>query len=287
MNAESLSDRRPRLVINADDFGYFPEVSEGIVDCITAGTVTATSILVHRNTPKTVFSQARSLDNADIGVHLNLSHGLPLTPQLGEAIDTFGTRFSVLASLAKRQISTDMIVKEWSAQIETVRGNGIDPVFLNSHEHLHMFPGLFNRFTELARRFSIRWIRVCRPEWSLTGSPGHWLRTAVFAATSAAAAKPGDLEHATLIGLAPSGRLQLDYLTTMLSKLQPGRVYELMCHPGRHTPADAGNLSDYHDWTGEYAALTGDEFPRLIRRANVRLSSFSALGNHKPGVSES
>jgi len=212
-------------------------------------------------------------------VHLNLSHGRPLTPELGAVIDIFESKFSILTALASRKISTDIIAREWSAQIETVRGHGIDPVFLNSHEHLHMFPGLFRRFTDLAREFSINWIRVCKPEWSLEGSPGHWLRTAVFAATDAIAAKPADLEHATLIGIAPSGKLQLDYLTKVLGELRPGRVYELMCHPGQRAPTEAGRLSNYHNWTGEYDVLTGNELPQLISRANIQLSSFSALGD--------
>jgi len=277
VNSEHPSDRRPRLVINADDFGYFPEVTRGIVDCVDAETVTATSIIVHRDTPPDVFAQAKEINKADIGVHLNLSHGYPLTPKLGDAIDTFPSKFSFLALLAKRQVTVDMVAEEWSAQIETVRGAGIEPVFLNSHEHLHMFPGLFSRFTSLARHFSIEWIRVCQPEWSLTGSSGHWLRTAVFAATGAINSAPADLRHATLIGTAPSGRLQLDYLKTMLTKLQPGRVYELMCHPGKNTPNQAGNLADYHDWSGEHALLTGNELPQLLRESQVELSSFSQL----------
>ncbi len=271
----SPTDSRPRLVINADDFGYFPEVTRGIERCVNAGTVTATSIIVHRDTPRSVFDSARRLDAIDIGVHLNLTCGHPLTPALQNSLGSFSSKFSLLPNLVSRRISLNMINDEWAAQIEVVRDQGIPVRFLNSHEHLHMFPGLFKRFTSLARRFSVEWIRVCSPEWTLSGSPGHWVRTAVFAATGAMASAPADLRSARLVGIAPSGRLNLDYMKSLVRTLRPGSSYELMCHPGLGETEAAGNLNEYHDWSGEQGLLTGPELPALLNDANVHLCTFS------------
>lgn len=275
MTSYSRKDSQSRLVINADDFGYFPEVTRGIVECIQAGSVTATSIIVHRDTPQEVFDAARNLNGVDIGVHLNLTHGSPLTPALGSRVGKFPDKFSLLQKLLTRQISLKMISDEWASQMEVVRDQGIDIQFLNSHEHLHMFPGLFSRFTALARQFSVSWIRVCKPEWSLTGTSGHWLRTAVFAATSSSMSVPHDLNFARLVGIAPSGRLQLEYLRSVVDTFEPGRTYELMCHPGQGIAQAAGPLSDYHDWSGELSVLTGPQLPALLKQANVRLCAFS------------
>lgn len=276
-NDRQSNDRRPRLVINADDFGYFPEVTRGIVECVQAGSVTATSIIVHRDTPQGVFDSARSLAGVDIGVHLNLTHGSPLTPALGNRIDRFPSKFSLLQQLLSRQVSLKTISDEWAAQMETVRDQGIEIRFLNSHEHLHMFPGLFSRFTALARQFSVDWIRVCKPEWSFTGTQGHWLRTAVFAATGSSKPVPKDLNAARLVGIAPSGRLHLEYIRSLVETFQPGRTYELMCHPGHPSSRASASLSDYHDWSGELGLLTGPHLPALLKQANVRLCAFSQI----------
>ena len=273
--ARHSADDQPRLVINADDFGYFPEVTRGIVECVEAGCVTATSIIVHRDTPQDVFDAARSLAGADIGVHLNLTHGSPLTPALENRIGEFPSKFSLLQKLLNRRISLKMINDEWASQLEVVRDQGIEIRFVNSHEHLHMFPGLFSRFTTLARQFSVDWIRVCKPEWSLTGTRGHWLRTAVFAATGLSSPEPKGLNAARLVGIAPSGRLHIDYVRSLIETFQPGRTYELMCHPGYANSHAEGSLSDYHDWSGELSLLTGDQLPALLKQANVRLCAFS------------
>ena len=37
-----------QLIVNADDFGYFPCVSRGIIEAARAGVITATSVLANR-----------------------------------------------------------------------------------------------------------------------------------------------------------------------------------------------------------------------------------------------
>jgi hypothetical protein len=76
-----------------------------------------------------------------------------------------------------------------------------------------------------------------------------------------------------------SGRLSLGYLKSVLPRLQPGRVYELMCHPGRHDPAEVSDprLLAYHDWEGELALLTSPEAEDLLSSHGVRLVGYRHL----------
>ncbi|MEM7384576.1 MAG: ChbG/HpnK family deacetylase [Verrucomicrobiota bacterium] len=288
MTSSETSPARPQLVINADDFGYFPEVTEGISDCVAAGNVTALSILVHEGTQPDLFVAARHLAEAhpvDIGVHLNFSHGKPLTQPLADALKSghFGSKFSMLRHLALGPVTVEMVEREWDTQIQVVRENGITPAFLNSHEHLHMFPLLYAAFLRLAERHRIRWIRFCTPEWAPRGSSGHWLRTAVFATTSLLSRRPPQFSWGELLGIAPSGRLDLAYLKRQLKTLKPGIVYELMCHPGKGIPALAGNLTRYHDWDAEYACLSRPDTSRIIAEAGAHLTSFT--GAHQTHAS--
>jgi predicted glycoside hydrolase/deacetylase ChbG (UPF0249 family) len=84
-----------------------------------------------------------------------------------------------------------------------------------------------------------------------------------------------------LIGTGQSGELNIDYIEACLKTMRPGRVYELMCHPGYY---DAGEISDrrltrYHAWENELRLLTSPSFKRLLQNYNVRLISYNNLTN--------
>ena len=67
------------LIVNADDFGYFRCVSQGIVQAHVLGIVTATGVF--GNSPNLNEDALLLFEhpNLDAGVHLNLTFGNPLT----------------------------------------------------------------------------------------------------------------------------------------------------------------------------------------------------------------
>ena len=73
-----------------------------------------------------------------------------------------------------------------------------------------------------------------------------------------------------------SGRLDMRYLEQTMPRLKPGRVYELMCHPGVLDKREVHDrhLLRYHDWEGELRVLTGSVLRRLLERYAVRLIGY-------------
>ena len=74
--------------------------------------------------------------------------------------------------------------------------------------------------------------------------------------------------------------------------MQPGGIYELMCHPGHF---DAEEVTDrrllaYHDWEGELGTLTSPSARALLESRGVRLIGYRHLEVHdgqlavRPGV---
>jgi predicted glycoside hydrolase/deacetylase ChbG (UPF0249 family) len=168
-------------------------------------------------------------------------------------------------------------MSEWEAQIDYCRHLGIRPVFLNSHEHVHMFPGLLQPVRRLAARLRIDFVRLPAAEWhGIKGSSGV-VRAAAFTLLQLVSGRPHSSEP-RLLGVAASGRLDLPHLRARLSRLAPGN-YELMCHPGHLDPqaAQHSNLANYHDWQGEFDLLTSEAFAALLREKDIRLTSFADL----------
>lgn len=277
-----------RLIVNADDYGYFPCVSRGIIRAARSGVVGATGILA---TGHQVAEQARWLyvcEDLDLGVHLNLTSGRPLTQALAERLDQgrFPSPFALAARLLTGRIGVALVRDEWRTQIESLlnlRPGGLPLRFLNSHEHVHMLPQLFPLAIGLAREYHIPFVRRVRVEWLPPFGASALLRNLLMGAMALVntAINTGGTTgpRPLFIGLSRSGRLDLAYLEARFARLRPGRVYELMCHPGTFDPAQITDprLLAYHDWEGELALLCGEAFSGLCASYGIALTNYRAL----------
>lgn len=274
-----------RLIVNADDYGYFSSVTRGIVDGAHAGVVTATGVMANSPDLAERLRWMNGTGTLDWGVHLNLTYGEPLTGAMATALERwqgrFPGKFAMISAIVSRRIAADTVETEWRAQIGRCLDNGLQLRFLNSHEHVHMLPPLFAVTERLADEFGIRHVRHTRPEWMVSRPLQGCFRNVVLgglAALGAARARRGP--PIGFLGLAVSGRLTLDYLRERLPRLVPGACYELMCHPGHF---DADEIRDpalraYHAWESELAVLRSPAFGELCREHGVALSGYRELG---------
>lgn len=271
------------LIINADDFGYFKCVSEGIVQAAVAGVVGATGIMA--NAPG-LDAQLPSLDRCaklDLGVHLNLSLGVPLSGEMARSLAAFGgifpDVFAMTAHILSRRIGLDAVEAEWRCQIKQLLERGLVLRFVNSHEHLHMLPGLFSLACRLAAEYGIPQVRLTRAEWWPPKDFKANVRNGLVQGMVWAAMRHASPKTPIFIGLGRSGRLDVDYLRQLFAKLRPGRSYELMCHPGQFDPAEITDpkLLGYHAWQDELAALTSPEIEALCEQFGIRLVNYRGM----------
>ena len=271
------------LIVNADDYGYFRCVSRGILKAAADGIVTATGVLSNATNFAEHAARLRDCDALDVGVHLNLTDGVPLTAELRNGLSRgsgrFPGKFRMAAAIMAGVVKTDDVQREWRAQIERCLDNGLRVRFLNSHEHLHMLPSLFMVTRALAKEYDIAHIRFPTSQRFGTPSGGSLFRGAVIKTLESINRRHADTPNARFLGLETSGKLDLPYLQRSLSHLGAGEVYELMCHPGEF---DAGEVTDtrlprYHDWEGELAVLTSAEARALLDRHGIRLIGYRHL----------
>src|SRR5512133_837132 len=147
-----------RLIVNADDYGHTPGVSEGIRQGHLHGIVTSTSAMMNRPlAPADLTVAARKCPDLGIGVHLVLTAGKPVLAavKLSTLVDSQGN-FLKLPALVDRinQIDLEQVWAEWNAQVEMfIRHYGKNPDHLDSHHHCSYFtPALFERMVRLAEQ---------------------------------------------------------------------------------------------------------------------------------------
>src|SRR5438105_10439039 len=151
------------LIVNADDLGLAPGVTRGILELARCGAVTSTSTMINLPGSKEAVAAARSA-GLDMGLHLNLCLGAPLlAPEAVPSLVAPNGRFVRANVITRRrfagQLRLDEVEREWSAQIESFLACGVRPSHLDSHCHLHAYPGLYRLTMRLAVRYGIPGVR--------------------------------------------------------------------------------------------------------------------------------
>jgi hopanoid biosynthesis associated protein HpnK len=291
--------RARNLIVNADDLGWTPGVNRGIAEAHRNGIVTSTSLLANGSAFADGVRVAQALPSLGVGVHLNLSDGLPIerpdrVPSLlGPEGEFLGGPQRLLARIVGRRLSLAEAELEWDAQIRKVRELGIRITHLDGHKHVHMLPGLFRLAVKLAKRHHIGAIRVSHEASALRENlaAGRGQRDSVVFRQGvqarglkllardarALAERNGIATSDRFCGIGQTGELTREGLARLLARLPEGTT-ELMCHPGyadedllrTKTRLQASRAS-------ELAILTDPYVRNLVASQAIRLIDYAFL----------
>ena len=221
---------RKQLIVNADDFGFTPDVNEGIVEANRTGVLTATTLMANGAAFDDAVRLAKATPDLDVGCHLVLVSGRSV--HTGQALPP--TVSKLLLAIARREIR---IYDELSAQVRKIVAAGIAPTHLDTHKHTHLAPPVLEAVARIADEFDIGWVR--RPfDFPMTTNTPLMTR-----ATSRALQVVRRRFHRTLerrrcrttdtfAGFQITGRFRAAELVELIRQLPDG-LTELMCHPGR------------------------------------------------------
>ena len=227
----------------ADDFALSPGVSRGILEALSAGCVSATSVMTTRPSWPMGACELRLFKaKADIGLHLNLTLGRPLgTMPAFAASGRLPEIHKVIRAAWKNQLPEVEIGQEISRQFDSFREHfGAAPAFVDGHQHVQILPqirsllfacleqrGLSGKIW--VRTSADRPLRILRRGGEVAKALGiAWLARG-FAREAAARGFPANDGFAGFSAFDPGQ----DYATGFANYLQvPGRRHLIMCHPG-------------------------------------------------------
>ena len=288
-----------QLIVNADDFGLTMGVTQGILDAHWEGIVTSTTLMANGAAFDVAASASRRAPSLGVGVHLNLSEGVPvsLAHRIPTLVDRGGrlhlTPGRLLESMLSGRVNLDDVETELRAQISMVVRAGISPTHLDGHKHVHVLPGIDDIVIRLAREFDIPSLRCPlekRPGLLNTvrarksGSPSILKQYLVARGVSAFARRfRQKLDEAGLqypqyfYGLSQTGFLNTRLIRHLLDRLPEG-TSELMCHPG-YPDVDLAETGTrlLAEREVEVFALCSPQLKRLIADAGIGPLSYEAL----------
>lgn len=301
---------RLRLVINADDLGYSQERDEGIVHCMRNRLVTSASLMVNGLSAKTAAASVLSLASdfdISLGLHLNLTEGLPIGSTYDTLLDAKGQFWDKCsfreAALAGR-IDFREVREEIDKQINVFEKiSGIRPCHIDGHQHVHIITGVSE---SLAQAMSKREIDVVRIPIDDNAENCPWLEKDLSeffknVLKDSLTAKKVYQENGILftdafIGLTTMGSsMTIERLQDLLKPLIPlssiaisipsNSVYtcELMVHPGYRTGSKGGcgtgpdEFSQSADREYEMDILAKMASSSFYNDNNIELISFHGL----------
>ena len=238
------------LIVNADDLGYDPAVSEGIVLAMRGGVVTSSTLMVNLPHSEHGATLARGLP---IGLHLNLSRGTPVSAGFPAALLRDGALDETLVG----SLSAEVVAEEVAAQLARAEELlGATPTHVDVHRHLHRGAGVLDGLCQVAavRGLPVRALDAgMRAELRRRGvrTPDHFV---------------GEAGH--------EAYWTEQRFTGTVSALDEGTT-ELMCHPGY--PPRETRTSYALQRAVELATLTSAAARRALDEAGVTLGSFADL----------
>ena len=307
------------LVLHADDLGMNEAVNRGILCGFEQGLLTSASVLMNAPHCARAISgwkelherrergelpscqRRRQLGDSgaafDLGVHLNLTQGRPITGERypPDLLDEAG-RFPGAYALARRLMFAGVrfrpqIECELSAQIEALLDLGIAPTHLNAHQYIDMLPAVSAIVPALLHRYAIGVVRV---PWErrltrttlLRLEPANWCLAQVkrmFAFRYYTAAAREQIAHpSAYFGTSHAGRIDLELMRTFVTPAGAGCT-EIGMHPGASAmPSVDGGADGWYDplaafRPGELALLCSTELAELFAERQFHLGRLSAL----------
>ena len=281
-----------QLIITGDDYGLCAPVNEAIEECLSAGTMGATCVMVNMPACDEAATLRRKFPGKSIGLHWNITQGRPVldpaaVPSLVDASGQFAA-----GTLRRRWLAGRVEPKEIRAELEAQSkrfhklAGAAD--FWNTHQNVHVFPGLFQLFVASGNEFKIPAMRShVRFTLPARGSatryhmlhPAYWLKGQIIRRWSDAARVAGTRM--------PDGRLYLpgyqpgNYTLSVLVERIPWpnvhAALELVIHPAKELDSKLfGGLTDSR--LREYEAFRNPKLVSRLKQAGVRLVGFDALG---------
>lgn len=274
------ADRRP-LIVNADDYGLTPGVSRGILEAHARGIVTSTSVLVLGGAFDQASRWLADVESLEVGIHLAaVGEDPPVLsakeiPSLVDRRGRLRTSWrSFLAAACRGAVDVADLEREFAAQIEAARSQGLVLSHVDTHQHLHLWPSVSAVVIRLAEASGIEAIRVPRSAAPLKRIGINRLAgDLAWRAAAAGLASPG-----WAAGLDEAGRMHGPRFVEALRIVSaPTHLSaEIGCHPGWAADARASYTWGY-EWDRELEWLTSPDARSAVERAGFFLTGYRSL----------
>ena len=273
------------LIVNADDFGLCQAVNRGVARAFDEGIVTSASMLVAGDAFDQAVELARDRPGLDLGIHLSLTQTRPTSPParvpslLGADGRLQPNWRAFLSRYVRKGVPTAEVEAELRAQIEKALATGLSFSHLDSHQHLHVLPGVLPVVVRLAGDYGIGAVRDPSQGRAIDKPRGRRLAELLALRAACRLSRSAVTGNGLVVaddfrGFTEAGRWNSESLAETIYTLESG-LTEIGCHPGADDAIDS-DLGWGYRWEQELAALTSAQVAAAVSQGGVRLTTYRA-----------
>ncbi len=262
------------LAITADDYGLTDGINKGIASLAQRQAITGVSVMCH---PAARLEQTALLKNSGVltGVHLVLSEERPLLtddPGLNPILDRRGrlpdSRSRLFRLILLKPWVLPALKREVEAQINRFAELGLSLDFINSHQHVHLFPPLWLILRPLLESYKVPIRGTARWDWQGWSPQGKinllsWLSWRL-------GPRRGHALSLKPMGINAAGHFSLEAAKELLFNPSAGsrrEVPELIVHPGRMDRSARDYYSHWrYQWEQEWETLASESMQTLLEQ---------------------
>lgn len=280
-----------QLILNADDFGRHHFINEAVIQGVEKGMLrSATAMVTGEAFPEAV-AIAKAYLRLSVGIHFTLVNGKPVLPAkdipslVNPATGEFYPNHGVFVKrFLAGKVHLAEVRKECEAQLERFLSYGITPTHGDSHQHMHVLPGIIDIVLDLLRSHGILALRIPAIPVALASTRLSNLgeqvgRSGLHVLAERARKKARALGFAVpdhFGGIVAGEAVDTAALRTLLLHLGPG-VTEIMMHPGTDNSVLIPATEWDHDFQAELAAILDPKLQKLAKDEQVQVVNFSQL----------
>ncbi|AXU28994.1 TPA: chitin disaccharide deacetylase [Clostridioides difficile] len=238
-----------KIIINADDFGYCEAVNYGIISAHNNGIVRSTSMMANMPGVEHGVGLLKENKTLNCGVHMTLSCGRPLLSNLKTIVDKDGFFIRRITDEIIEKMDCDEIYRELCAQIDRVKGLGIDISHLDSHHHIHTLVSLKPLIEKIVTKYNL----------PIRGGFEY------------------NLEYSKVVPLIDSfykENVSEEYFIKNIDEIMKYDVVDIMSHPAFLDDYILNSTSYAIDRTKEHKILTSKKVKEFLEKNGLVISSY-------------
>ena len=270
------------LLLNADDFGRHSLINGAVEKGVAEGCLRSASLMPGEPCFSEAVALAKKYPQLGVGIHFTLVDGNPVSPagEIPTLVTPEGKFLPNHTAFVKKYlqggISLAEVRTELMAQLDKVLAAGITPTHADSHQHIHILPGIFPIVLDILEAHGIKRVRTPkvsgRPMDFFTGGLGQIIgRWGLWGISALGKWQAKGRGFATPDYF--SGKVAGDAVdeATVLSIVEemPAGVTEVMLHPGLSNTELVKYSGWEHDYEAEYAASCSPKLKALLDEKGI------------------
>lgn len=277
-----------QLLVNADDFGRHVLINQAVAKGVEQGCLRSATLMPGGKAFSDAVEVAKAHPELGVGVHLTLVNGFPVCDpkEIPSLVTEEGVFYDDYIQFVKQFLSGKVrmaeVRRELLAQAAKMEKTGLDLTHVDSHQHMHMLPGIIDVALDVAESLHLDAVRISHTPLftGFSGSPGQLIgRLGLSTLATLAGWKAKGRHFRTpdhFAGIVAGEAVHEGHFRDIVTQLKPGTT-EVMMHPGTDNQVLVKDCQWQHDFEAELAAIVSPAIQDMLQEKHVKVVNFKDL----------